>query len=79
MLFAQQVNKTNNAGYVEITPMLDTQLHGYYKSSTSAANREVYITVCEPHNCTSTVANEFALQDLSSFVVTADKISKQKP
>jgi ABC-type Fe3+-hydroxamate transport system substrate-binding protein len=75
MLFAQQVNKTKSAGYVEITPTLDTQWHGYYKSSTSAANGEVYVTVCEPHNCTSTVANEFALQDPSSFVVTVDKIS----
>jgi outer membrane murein-binding lipoprotein Lpp len=75
MLFAQQVNKTKSAGYVEITPTLETQWHGYYKSSTSAANGEVYVTVCEPHNCTSTVANEFALQDPSSFVVTVDKIS----
>ena len=75
MLFALQVNKTKSAGYVEITPTLDTQWHGYYKSSTSAANGEVYVTVCEPHNCTSTVANEFALQDPSSFVVTVDKIS----
>jgi hypothetical protein len=75
MLFAQQVNKTKSAGYVEITPTLDAQWHGYYKSSTSAANEEVYVTVCEPHNCTSTVANEFALQDPSSFVVTVDKIS----
>ena len=75
MLFALQLNKTKSAGYVEITPMLDTQWHGYYKSSTSAANGEVYVTVCEPHNCTSTVANEFSLQDPSSFVVTVDKIS----
>jgi hypothetical protein len=75
MLFAQQVNKTKSAGYVEITPTLETQWHGYYKSSTTAANGEVYVTVCEPHNCTSTVANEFALQDPSSFVVTVDKIS----
>jgi hypothetical protein len=75
MLFAQQVNKTKSAGYVEITPTLDTQWHGYYKSSTSDANGEVYVTVCEPHSCTSTVANEFALRDPSSFVVTVDKIS----
>jgi hypothetical protein len=75
MLFAQQVNKTTSAGYVEITPTLDTQWHGYYKSSTSDANGAVYVTVCEPHSCTATVANEFALRDPSSFVVTVDKIS----
>jgi hypothetical protein len=74
-LYTQQVNKTKSAGYVEITPTLDTQWHGYYKSSTSAANGGVYVTVCEPHGCTSTVANEFALRDPSSFVVTVDKIS----
>jgi hypothetical protein len=74
-LFAQQVNKTKSAGYVEITPTLDTQWHGYYQSSISATNGEVYVTVCEPHSCTNTVANEFALQDPSSFVVTVDKIS----
>jgi outer membrane murein-binding lipoprotein Lpp len=73
MLFAQQVNKTKSEGYVEITPTLDTQWHGYYKSSTSATNGEVY--VCEPHSCNATVANEFALRDPSSFVVTIDKIS----
>ena len=75
MLFAQQVNKTKSAGYVEITPTLDTQWHGYYESSTSDANGAVYVTVCEPHNCTNTAANEFALRDPSSFVVTVDKIS----
>ena len=75
LLFAQQVNKTKSAGYVEITPTLDTQWHGYYESSTSAANGEVYVTACEPHSCTATVPNEFALRDPSSFVVTVDEIS----
>jgi hypothetical protein len=74
-LFAQQVNKTKSAGYVEITPTLETQWHGYYNSSTSDANGEVYVTVCEPHSCTATVANEFALRDPSSFIVTIDKIT----
>ena len=75
MLFAQQVNKTKSEGYVEITPTIDTQWHEYYNSSTSDANGAVYVTVCEPHSCTNTVANEFALSDPSSFVVTIDKIS----
>jgi hypothetical protein len=75
MLFAQQVNKTKSEGYVEITPTLDTQWHGYYNSSTSDANGAVYVTVCEPHSCINTIANEFALRDPSSFVVTVDKIS----
>ena len=75
MLFAQQVNATKSAGYVEITPTLETQWHGYYKSSTSSANGEVYVTGCEPHSCAATVANEFALRDPSSFVVTVDKIN----
>jgi hypothetical protein len=74
-LFAQQLNKTKSAGYVEITPTLDTQWHGYYKTSMSDANGSVYVTVCEPHSCTATIANEFALRDPSSFVVTVDKIS----
>ena len=75
MLFASQVNKTKSEGYVEITPTLDTQWHGYYNSSTSDANGAVYVTVCEPHSCTNTVTNEFALRDPTSFVVTIDKIS----
>lgn len=49
MLFAQQVNTTESAGYVEITPTLETQWHGYYKSSTSSANGEVYVTGCNNH------------------------------
>jgi uncharacterized membrane protein len=74
-LFAQQVNAVKSEGYVENTPTLDTQWRGWYKSTTSDANGLVHVTVCEPHSCTATVSNEFALRDPSSFVVTVERVS----
>jgi len=74
-LFAQQVNAVKSEGYVENTPTLDTQWRGWYKSTTSDANGLVHVTVCEPHSCTATVSNEFALRDPSSFVVTIERVS----
>ena len=74
-LFAKQVNAVKSEGYVENPPTLDTQWRGWYKSTTSDANGLVHVTVCEPHSCTATISNEFALRDPSSFVVTVERVS----
>ena len=69
------MNAVKSEGYVENPPTLDTQWRGWYKSTTSDANGLVHVTVCEPHSCTATISNEFALRDPSSFVVTVERVS----